>query len=253
MNNVPIMPESFKGKLLKHNPLVIHQPRQWTKEEIEWATNLRNEGYTVKEIAYSLDRDYTQVSIKMKRIAKTMGGYNVKHKDEKYKVNEEFFNFTKPSSILDLYAGEKSYWVQSVQKSFWRPYIWTNDKNMNFSNNTSNMSAMELIEYCKEDKYMKFDLIDIDPFGSGIEEFRQAVPLANKGIILTLGEMGHQRFKRIDFVSKHYGINSLEEFTAENIVNKILEEFKELKVWKICKWQNIARVYFVKENNEKNG
>ncbi|MCS5736874.1 hypothetical protein, partial [Herbiconiux daphne] len=61
-------------------------------------------------------------------------------------------------------------------------------------------------------------------------EFRQAVPLANKGIILTLGEMGHVRFKRLDFVSKHYGIKTLEEFTVENIVDKILNEFKELNV-----------------------
>lgn len=237
------MPNEYKGKLLKHNPLVINQPRQWTKEEIEWATNLRNEGYTVKEIAYSLDRDYTQVSIKMKRIAKTLGEYNVKHAAEKYLTNAEFYHHLKPKTILDLYAGKQSYWLVHTEK------VYSNDKNVQFTKNNSYLPAMKLIELLKWE-WVKYDLIDIDPFGSGVEEFRQAVPLANKGIILTLGEMGHVRFKRLDFVSKHYGIKTLEEFTVENIVDKILNEFKELNVWRICKWQNIARVYFVKENNE---
>lgn len=47
--------------------------------------------------------------------------------------------------------------------------------------------------------------------------------MASKGIILTLGEMGHIRFKRLDWVNKEYGISDLKDFTAENIAKKIME------------------------------
>ena len=44
--------------------------------------------------------------------------------------------------------------------------------------------------------------------------------MSKKGIIITYGEMGHKRWKRLDFVSKRYDINNVEEFTIDKLIEK---------------------------------
>lgn len=66
--------------------------------------------------------------------------------------------------------------------------------------------------------------------------------------------VGHKRWKRLDYVRTHYDINSLEEFTTENIINYIkkigLRNKKNLIVWQCREWQNISRVYFTIEGEK---
>lgn len=94
----------------------------------------------------------------------------------------------------------------------------------------------------------KYDMIDLDPFGSAYDCFDLAIKMAKKGLIITLGEMGHKRFKRLDFVRRMYGIESLEEFTSDRIIEEIqkigLKNKKILNVYKKKDWQGISRVWF---------
>ena len=96
---------------------------------------------------------------------------------------------------------------------------------------------------------MKYDMIDLDPFGSAYDCFDLAIKMAKKGLCITLGEMGHKRWKRLDFVKWRYGINSLDDFTSDIIIKKIQEigirNKKILKVFAKRDWQNISRVWFV--------
>ena len=64
------MPNEYKGKLLKSGGITINQPRKWTDEEIKWCLDLKEKGYSIKNIADSIDRDLLQVQIKIKRLSK---------------------------------------------------------------------------------------------------------------------------------------------------------------------------------------
>ena len=94
----------------------------------------------------------------------------------------------------------------------------------------------------------KFDMIDLDPFGSAYDCFDLAVKMASKGLAITLGELGHKRWRRLDFVGSHYGIRTLEDFTIDNLIEHIRHigerNKKRLVVWGFKEWQNIGRVYF---------
>ena len=94
----------------------------------------------------------------------------------------------------------------------------------------------------------KFDLIDLDPFGSAYDCFDLAIKMANKGLVITLGELGHKRWKRLDYVSPRYDINTLNDFTIQNLIAYIqkigLRNKKELVVFDYREWRNIGRVWF---------
>lgn len=165
--------------------------------------------------------------------------YNDSHLKEKYDTNDAFFDFLKPQTILDVYSGEKHYWSNKCE-------CVSNDKNTSFDA-TYHYDAFDLLcrEYVKGSKY---DLIDLDPFGSAYDCFDLAIKMAKKGLIITYGEIGHKRWKRTDFVKYTYGINNIQDFTIENLIKHTQmiahHNHKELSVWKICEWHNIARVYY---------
>ncbi len=234
------MPNEYKGKLLKNGGITLNQPRKWTQKEIEWCIDLKEKGHSIKAIAESIDRDVLQVQIKMKRIAKKSNTYNEKHLEDKYFHNELFLSEIKPKSVLDLFAGAHSYYLDKVDE------VYTNDIESKF-NTYYNDKAEKLV--CKlYYENCSFDLIDIDPFGSAFDCFDLSIKMAKKGVIITFGEIGHLRFKRTDYVNKFYGIETLEQFTIENLVNVVLKigvrNRKKLTPIYIRNWQNISRVYF---------
>ena len=98
----------------------------------------------------------------------------------------------------------------------------------------------------------KYELVDLDPFGSAYDCFDLAIKMAKKGLVITLGELGHKRWKRLDYVSTHYGITDLDSFTIENLIKHIqmigARNKKKLTVWQYREWQNIGRVWFKIEN-----
>lgn len=238
MKEVPIMPDEYKGKQNKNGGYTKNVPRVWTAQEINWVKDLIKQGYTTKEIAKSIDRGEVSTSIKIKRLSKKQGNYNLDHITEKYETNREFLNYLKPKTVIDVYAGEKN---------FYKEYdVISNDKNELLDTDYH----LDAFHFCCGMYVMnkKADLIDLDPFGSAYDCFDIAIKMAQKGLVITLGEMGHKRWKRLDYVRSHYGIESLEDFTLDNLIKHIQvigrRNKKELKVFKKIEWRNTARVWF---------
>lgn len=233
------MPKEFIGKTLKQSNTKF-APREWTEKEKEWCIMLQEMGFSNAQIAECIYRDETQVSLKMKRMAKKDETYNTKHIDDKYFHNDLFLKEINPKIVLDLFSGANSYYEGKVDE------LYTNDENSKFNTYYSE-KAEKLIHklYYENNKY---DLIDLDPFGSAYDCFDLAIKMAKKGLIITLGEIGHKRWKRLDFVSSHYGIDKLDDFTTENLVNHIIKigerNKKILTPIFIKEYRNISRVYF---------
>ena len=235
------MPEEFKGKLTKNGGLTKFQPRKWTEKEIEWVNMLKEKGFNTKQIAECIDRDVTQVSIKIKRLGKSNKTYNTPHKAEKYATNARFIVDANIDSVLDVFSGSKSaYETYGLKK------LVTNDADISFKTDF-NYDALTFccLQYAGGNKY---DLVDLDPFGSAYDCFDLAIKMAKKGLIITLGEFGHKRFKRLDFVRRYYGIEYLEDFTTDNLIKHIIKigerNKKTLIPIYVKDWRNIARVYF---------
>ena len=239
---VPSIPVNAIGETYGGGGYTKSMPREWTDAEIEWMLEMKLSGYTNIEIADSLGRTETSVSIKLKRIGKSGDTYNEKHRCEKYDANISFFQYVKPKTILDAYCGTERWWMNNCEGCA----VISNDANKEIQA-TYNMPADKLIARLYADDY-SFDLIDLDPFGSAYDCFDQSIKMAKRGIIITLGEMGHKRWKRLDFVKRYYGIESLSEFTTERLINEIIKigrrNKKELVPVIVKEWPRISRVYF---------
>lgn len=120
---VPMMPNEYKGICRTNCGYTKTAPRDWTEKEIEWIKGLRRNGYSLSEIAESVGRTEVSVQIKFKRLGKKEGSYNKKHVDEKYKLNQRFFDVIRPETLLDMYCGEKDWWRGVV------PVVTSNDSN----------------------------------------------------------------------------------------------------------------------------
>lgn len=225
---------------MKKNNYVLTEPKEWTDAEIFNLLEL-SKTLTVKQIAEMLNRSQVSVSIKLKRLKKKSGQYNEKHLEEKYRLNDSFLQTLKPETVLDVFSGSKSYY-----KNWEGITVTTNDINPDFVCDY-HLDYLKLLgKLYSEDK--KYDLVDLDPFGSAFDGLDLAIKMAKRGLIVTLGEMGHQRFKRLDFVRHRYGINSLEDFTVQALVEKIkaigLANKKQLNLVYLANWPNISRAYF---------
>lgn len=232
------MPEEYKGEFKKSGGYTKNPPREWTEKEIEWVNALLSKGHTIKEIAESTDRSLVSVQIKIKRLAKKNNEYNKKHVQEKYEYNAKFLELIKPKTVIDAYTGEKNYYSEYI--------TITNDKNIGIVADY-HLDAFEFMcnMYAKG---KKADLIDLDPFGSAYDSFDIAIKLAKKGLVITLGELGHKRWKRLDYVKTRYDIERMEDFTIDKLVEYIqkigLRNKKKLTPVYIKEWQNIGRVWF---------
>lgn len=245
--SVPLMPKTFFGptseKLVfdsSNKEYSKTSERKWTKEEEQWCLSLKEKGFSYKDIAVSVNRDFTSVALKMKRLGKKNNSYNKKHVQEKYHLNNAFLEEIQPDSVLDVFCGSKKFYSDKVKK------VVTNDAD-EFIEADYNLDALKLLCLLYyQDK--KFDLVDLDPFGSAYDCFDLAIKMARKGLVITLGEMGHLRFKRLDFVSRYYGIDNIEEFSSDTIIEHIqklgLKNKKELVVFKKIDWNGISRVWF---------
>ncbi len=235
------LPKKYMGKETKNSGLTKNNPRKWTEKEIEWALNLKDKGFKNKDIAKFLYRELVSVSIKMKRLSKKNGvTYNDPHREDKYLHNDLFLEQIKPKIVLDLFSGAKSYYEGKVDT------LYTNDIDERFNTYYSEKAEKLVCKLYYENA--KFDLIDIDPFGSAFDCFDLCIKMAKKGLIITLGEMGHKRWKRLDFVRRHYGIKKLEDFRSKKIVDEIIKigerNKKKLVPVFLNDYRHISRVYF---------
>ena len=218
----------------------ITQPRAWTPQDTSLLLQLKQQGLSTAQIAAQLNRSQVSISVKLKRLSKANNTYNTPHLQEKYQINSNFLDHLNPTSILDAYCGQKSFYSKSPAT------VYTNDKNPAIPA-LYHMDALHLLCHLYTKK-QTFDLIDLDPFGSAYDCFDLAIKMANKGLIITLGELGHKRFKRLDYVSSHYGITSLQDFTIDNLITHIQSigkrNKKALTVYAKKEWRNIGRVWF---------
>lgn len=212
--------------------------RKWTDKDIEELKKLKSENYSIKEIAKKLDRSEVAISIKLKRLNKKNNRYNIGHIEEKKLINKEFIEDLKPKNILDLYAGDETIYDKKITTS--------NDIRKEANTDYHKNSLKLLCELYAQNK--KYDYIDLDPFGSAYECFDLAIKMARKGISITLGELGHKRWKRLDFVKNRYNINTMDEFIIENIIEEIkkigIRNKKNLIIYSYKEWKNIGRVWF---------
>ena len=237
-----MMPEEYIGKTGKGCGYTKSQPRTWTADELVWIQNMRDEGYSNEEIGISTGRTPVSIQIKLKRLGKSNDTYNEHHAMDKYACNKEFADMIQPNSLLDLYCGVKSWWKSNQVGGV----IVTNDAEPMYEADYHEKAEM-LIHKLYYDG-CRYDVIDLDPYGSAYECFDLAIKMANKGIIITFGEMGHKRWKRLDYVSRYYGIKDISDFTLTNLVNHVEQianrNKKHLEPVISRSWDRISRVWF---------
>lgn len=253
-HDIPTMPEEFIGKTMKKSSILLHAPRRWTKDEITWCLDMKQKGYAVPQIAYSVKRDSVQVGIKLKRLQKKDGSYNATHSDEKSLINKEFVEHIGARTVLDLYSRNGNPAYDGLQ-------VTSNDIDQSVEADY-HMDALKLLCKFHTEGNRVFDYVDLDPYGSCYECLDLAIRMAKKGIAITFGEIGHKRWKRLDYVRDRYGIDSLDEFNMQKMIEEVQRigrlHHKELKVYKTSSWRNIGRVwltvekYKVTEQWEKN-
>jgi len=234
------MPAEFYGEVIKSNGATKSNPRLWTEEEILWILEKKSLGYKNPQIAKAIGRTEVSIELKLRRRKKIKNTYNLETREIKYSANQKFLQELEPITVLDLYAGDSFY------KTYPNLSLTTNDKDIKFDTDY-HYDALELL--CKlvsENK--KFDLIDLDPYGSSYECIDLAIRQAKSGLIISFGEWGHRKFNRFDYVGPRYGINSLETFTEDlfikTVQDKAFLQKKTAKVVDIVKYNNFMRIYF---------
>lgn len=221
------------------NPYIKTTPKKWTLEEVQRLLDLKKSGYSVADLARELDRGEISIQVKLKRLGKKNDTYNKKHRELKYQANENYLKHLQPKSVLDLYAGN-SFYTDKVEA------VTTNDVDPQFATNYNQDAFLLLMRLYAQKQ--KFDLVDLDPFGSAYECFDLAIRLAKKGLVVSFGEWGHLRWKRLDYVRDRYRIRSLDEFIPEKFIEEVQRQGrinkKELIALDSVQYGNFLRVYF---------
>jgi hypothetical protein len=218
------------------------EPKKWFQEEIKQLQDLKRNGSSVAEIAKILGRSEISIQVKLKRLSKNKDTYNKNNRLQKYSTNQEFFELLQPTSVLDLYAGNS--WYKDKAST-----LITNDLDKSFQADYNQDALRLLCLLYLENK--KFDLVDLDPFGSAYECFDLAMKLAKKGIVISFGEWGHKRWKRLDYVRSRYQINTLEDFIEDKFIQEAhraaRHNKKTLTLFRSIQYANFFRAYFVIE------
>lgn len=217
--------------------------RKWTPEEEQYVYNLRRKGYSHTQIGQKTGRSIPSIKNKLRRLNKKkgIGHYDRGHSIQKHLLNQRFIKIIHPHTILDLYnAGNTQY--NQYQCT-------TNDINPQF-NTDYHEDALTLIQTLYQQN-KKYDMIDLDPYGTAYPLWKYAVQMINKGIIITLGELMHKRFKRYDVVGKYYGITCTDNFTPRRMVEVLIKDAMNynvnLKCVYLADYDYIARAYFKKK------
>ena len=211
----------------------------WTSKEEEQLWEGFNQGISVKNLAKKHNRTVPSVKMKIKRLKQKKGVYNEDHYVEKNNLNELFVEHIQPKSVLDLYSNKGTPAYNGLN-------VYRNDINKTFDVDSNEDALTCLCRLYSEGK--KYDIIDLDPFGSAYDCFDLSIKMAKKGLCVTFGELGSKRFKRLDYVMYRYDFYSLEEFTLPNMIQYIqkigLRNKKKLTIWDCKQWDQIGRVWF---------
>lgn len=234
------MPLEYYGELKTGSSYTKSKPRTWTTSETQWVQQANKDGHSAKIIAEAIGRTEVSVMVKLKRLGKKQDTYNDANRAAKYEANKRFIDLLKPKTILDLYAAN-SYYKQHSELE-----LTDNDSDTRFDT-MHNEDALKLL--CKlYANNQKFDVIDLDPYGSAYDCFDLAMKLAKKGIVISFGEWGHKRWRRYDFVRPRYGITNNDEFVESAFITELQRiarlNHKQLEVAESLQYANFCRVYF---------
>lgn len=237
------MPREFYGQEKTGSEYVKSTPREWTPDELEWVVSRIESGYSVAEIADAIGRTPISVQIKLKRMTKKSDTYNHKNREMKYAANRMFIEQVNPKTVLDVYAGNSYY------KTVDGITVTDNDMDESFETQYS-MDALKFLCQMYLDG-RKFDVVDLDPYGSAYDCFPLALKMAKKGIVVSFGEWGHRRWKRVDYVRPRYGIQSVDEFTPDAFISEFqkiaIQNHKTATVFDVLQYSNFLRVHFTLE------
>lgn len=222
--------------------------RQWTNKEEQKAYQLHKQGYTLTEIANTLNRSPPSIKNKIRRLKKKRGvkHYDQDHTIDKHLTNQQFLKHIQPNSILDVFnAGNTQY--NHI------PVHITNDIDTRFQT-TYHLDAEDLLKQ-EINKNHKYDIVDLDPYGAVLKYLPKALPLATKAIILTYGELLHKQYKRTDTVQQ-YGINKPQQLNLQNLIKitQHIAQNNEVKIKPVIikDYKYIGRAYYeIRENKNK--
>lgn len=225
------------------NGVIKSEPKKWSEEEINKLLELKKAGTQFNDIGKLLNRTAYSCNRKYYKLMKSKDTYNNKHRDIKYKHNKRYLEFLPEcKTLLDVFSGGVSWWKENTNLS-----VIDNDIKIDGAD-----FKLDAIDFLYNHKSKKVDVVDLDPFGSAFDCFDFALQIAQKGIIITFGEIVGRRFNRMDFVEHRYNINFIEDFTTDNL-SKYVEKraliFRK-KLTPVIKAEmtNISRVYYTIEH-----
>ena len=220
------------------NGVIKSEPKQWTEDEIQRMMDLKKEGLSFSQIGEILKRTQESCRRKYQRQKIELDKYNVRHRNKKYELNRQFVAKIKPKTILDAFSGGVSWYKTNTN-------LEVLDNDIKIKGADFNLDA---IDFLHMNRKKKFDIVDLDPFGSAFDCFDYALQIAQKGIIITFGEVCGRRFNRMDFVEYRYGIEYLKDFTTTTLSQYVEKRGlifrKKLTPIIKAKMTNISRVYF---------
>lgn len=193
-----------------------------------------NNGLSIPEISKKLNISKEQVYFDIRDYCLKIRSYGKNYSKgqfTKVKLDKLFVDFLSAKSVLDVFAGVKSQYRDFVKQ------VVSNDIDKNTYNDYYMDASKFLAKLYSENK--KFDIVDLDPYGSCFECIPLALKIAKKGIIISYGDFNNYRYKRYHIIFCRYN-----PFIEEKLTSLNLEGFKKLLI-KHTKY--IAKSYFKKE------
>jgi hypothetical protein len=220
------------------NGVIKSNPKSWSKEETSKLLELKKNGISFDDIGKIFKRTAYSCNRKYYKLMKKLDTYNDKHRDLKYKYNLDFINKIEAKTLIDAYSGGLSWWKQNTNL-----LVIDNDISINGAD-----FKLDAFDFLYNHRKKQFDIVDLDPFGSAYHCFDFALQIAQKGLIITFGEIVGRRFNRQDFVEHRYGMNYIEDFTTDKmsqyLENRALIYRKVLKPIIKAEMTNISRIYY---------
>jgi hypothetical protein len=224
------------------NGVIKSEPKSWAKEEIDYLLLKKKEGFSFDFIAHALSRTAYSCNRKYYKMQKKLDKYNEGHRDEKYEFNQLFLEKVEFKTLLDAFSGGVSWWKRNTDLT-----VVDNDNAIDGADYN-----MDALEFLYQHRKKSFDIVDLDPFGSAFDCFDFALQIAEKGLIVTFGEIVGRRFNRQDFVEHRYGITCIEDFNTQTLSkyleNRAMIYRKKLTPIIVAEMTNISRVYYTIES-----
>ena len=220
------------------NGVIKSEPKSWSNEEIKKMLELKKAGFSFDDLGNILNRTAYSCNRKYYKLMKKLDTYNEKHRELKYEYNKLFLEKLQAETILDAYSGGISWYKKNTE-------LKVIDNDIKIVGADFQMDAFDFLYQFRK---KQFDIVDLDPFGSAFECFDFALQIAQKGLIITFGEIVGRRFNRQDYVEHRYGINYIEDFTTEKLSEYVKKRgliYRKILTPIIkAEMTNISRVYY---------